>query len=168
MRGKLHQGGKELNFSPVPPTFSIAPQTFSIAPPKTFSIAPPKTFSIAPQSFINTSSRTTPLRLNISTTQHLWAGQVSKTISVNVPNQGQFRAGALTRFFQEWSDITDDPVTLQAIKGVKLPMTSKPPVIRPTKTELSVRRDEAAIDAAIKVAPIQVLVLVSLENFITP
>ena len=97
----------------------------------------------------------------------MWAGQVSKTISVNVPNQGQFRAGALTRFLQEWSDITDDPVTLQAIRGVKLPMTSKPPVRRPTKAELSVRREEPAIDAAIKVAPIQVLVLVSLDNFIS-
>ena len=83
---------------------------------------------------------------------------------MTVPNQGQFRAGVLTRFIQEWSDITDDPVTLQAIKGVKLPMTSKPPVRRPTKAELSVRRDEPAIDAAIKVAPIQVLVLVSLIN----
>ena len=139
MRGKLEQGGKELDFSPAPP-----------------------------QSFINTSTRSTPTKSNISTTQHLWAGQVPKTISVNVPNQGQFRAGALTRFLKEWSDITKDPVTLQAIRGVKLPMTSKPPVRRPTRAELSVRREEPAIDAAIKVAPIQVLVLVSLENFITP
>ena len=95
-------------------------------------------------------------------------GPEPKTLTVTVPNQGQFRAGVLTRFIQEWSDITDDPVTLQAIKGVKLPMTSKPPVRRPTKAELSVRREEPAIDAAIKVAHIQVLVLVSLENFITP
>ena len=105
---------------------------------------------------------------SIKPSQCLRASQDPKTLSVIVPNQGQFRAGTLTRFLQEWSDITDDPVTLQAIKGVKLPMTSRPPVRRPSKAELSVRMEEPAIDAAIKVAPIQVLVLVSLVNFITP
>ena len=49
-----------------------------------------------------------------------------QTISVNVPDQGQFRAGALTRFLQEWSNVTDDPVKLQAIRGVRLPMIARP------------------------------------------
>ena len=77
-------------------------------------------------------------------------GSSSQKSSFSYYYQGQFRAGVLTRFIQEWSDITDDPVTLQAIKGVKLPMTSRPPVRRPSKAELSVRKEEQAIDAAIK------------------
>ena len=97
----------------------------------------------------------------------MWVGQVPKTISVNVPDQGQFRAGALTRFLREWSNITDNPVTLQAIRCVKLPMIARPPVQRPSRAVLEERREEPAIDAAIEVAPYQVIVLVSL-NFLTP
>ena len=63
--------------------------------------------------------------------------------------------------------MTVDPVTLQAIRGVKLPMIAKPQVQRPSREILNTRREEPAIDAAIKVAPYQVLVLVSL-NFLTP
>ena len=91
-----------------------------------------------------------------TTTQYLRVGQDPKTNTVKVPNQGQFRAGALTRFLQEWSNVTDDPVTLQAIRGVRLPMIARPPVRRPSRAELDERRKEPAIDAAIKVAPYQV------------
>ena len=133
--GKTQTGGKELGFSPAPP-----------------------------QTFTNPSSRTTSVKSNISqlttckstTTQYLWVGQDPKTITVKVPNQGQFRAGALTRFLQEWSNVTDDPVTLQAIRGVRLPMIARPPVRRPSRAEMDERRKEPAIDAAIKVAPYQV------------
>ena len=75
---------------------------------------------------------------------------------MKVPNQGLFRAGALPRFLQEGSNVTDDPVTLQAIRGVRLPMIARPPVRRPSRAELDERRKELAIDAAIKVAPYQV------------
>ena len=94
-------------------------------------------------------------------------GPEQKTLTVIVPDQGRFVGGVLTRHEQEWSNVTNDPVTLQAIRGVKLPMIARPPVRRPTREELNTRREEPAIDAAIKVAPYQVLVLVSL-NFLTP
>ena len=67
------------------------------------------------------------------------------------------------RYEQEWSNITDNPVTLQAIRGVKLPMIAKPPVQRPSREVLKERRKDPAIDAAIKVALIQVIVLNSLK-----
>ena len=44
---------------------------------------------------------------------------------MTVPNQGQSRAGALTRHVHEWSQITDDYTTLQAIRRVKLPLGLK-------------------------------------------
>ena len=104
---------------------------------------------------------------SINPIQCLRVGPEPKTLTVIVPNQGQFVAGVLTRHEQEWSNVTDDPVTLQAIRGVRLPMIARPPVKRPSRVELDERRKEQAIDAAIKVAPYQVLVLVSL-NFLTP
>ena len=85
--------------------------------------------------------------------QCLEVGPEPQSLTVVVPNQGRFVAGVLTRYEQEWSNITDDPVTLQAIRGVKLPMIAKPPVQRPSREVLNTRREEPAIDAAIKVAP---------------
>ena len=86
----------------------------------------------------------------------MWVGQDPKTITVKVPNQGQLRAGALTRFLQEWSNVTHDPVTLQAIRGVRLPMIARPPVRRPSRVELDERRKDPVIDEAIKVVSTQV------------
>ena len=59
--------------------------------------------------------------------------------------------------------MTDDYVSLQAIRGVKIPLTGKPPVRRASRTELDERRADPVIDEAIKIVSIQE-VLVSLIN----
>ena len=82
---------------------------------------------------------------------------------MTVPNQGQFVAGVLTRHIEEWSQVTDDYVSLQAIVGVKIPLTGKPPVRRASKAELDERRVDPVIDEAVKVVSTQE-VLVSLVN----
>ena len=82
---------------------------------------------------------------------------------MTVPNQGQFVAGALTRHVEEWSQVTDDYVSLQAIVGVKIPLTGKPPVHCASRAELDKRRVDSVIDEAIKVVSTQE-VLVSLIN----
>ena len=83
--------------------------------------------------------------------QCLRVGQELKTLSVTVSSQGQFVAGALTRHVEEWSSVTDDYVALQAVRGVKLPLTGKPPVRHPSRAELDERRTDPVIDEAIKV-----------------
>ena len=83
-------------------------------------------------------------------------GPELKTLSVLVPNQGQFVARVLTRHVQEWSSVTDDSVTLQAIRGVKLPLIGRPPVRRPSGAELDKWRQDSVIDEAIKVVSTQV------------
>ena len=82
---------------------------------------------------------------------------------MTLPNQGQFVAGALTRHVEEWSQVTDDYVSLQAIVGVKIPLTGKPPVRRASRAELDERRVDPVIDEAVKVVSTQE-VLVSLIN----
>ena len=82
---------------------------------------------------------------------------------MTLPNQGQFVAGALTRHVEEWSQVTDDYVSLQAIMGVKIPLTGKPPVRRASRAELDERRVDPVIDEAVKVVSTQE-VLVSLIN----
>ena len=85
-----------------------------------------------------------------------------KTLTATVPNQGKFAAGVLTRHVHEWSQITDDYISLQAIRGVKLPLIGKPPVRCPSQTELDERRVDPVIDEAIKVVVFSGLVLTSL------
>ena len=80
-----------------------------------------------------------------------------------VPQQGQFIAGALTRHVEAWRQVTDDYVSLQAIVGVKIPLTGKPPVRRASRAELDERRVDPVIDEAVKVVSTQA-VLVSLIN----
>ena len=50
-----------------------------------------------------------------------------------------------------WSKITDDYISLQAIRGVKPPLIGRPPVTCPSNTELDERRVDLVIDEAIKV-----------------
>ena len=91
-----------------------------------------------------------------TSTQCLSPGPEPKTPIVTVPNQGQFAAGVLTRHVHEWSQITDDYISLQAIRGVKLPLIGRPPVRCPSNTELDERRVDPVIDEAIEVVPSQV------------
>ena len=87
--------------------------------------------------------------------QYLRVGQELKTLSVIVPSQGQFAAGALTRHVEEWSSVTDNYVALQTVRGAKGPLTSKPPVRRPSRAELDEQRTDPVIDEAIKVVSTQ-------------
>ena len=93
---------------------------------------------------------------SINPIQCLRVGPEPRTLSVTVPNQGQFVAGVLTRHVQEWSNVTEDYVTLQAIRGVKLPLIGRPPVRRPSRAELDEWRKDPVIDEAIKVVSTQV------------
>ena len=75
---------------------------------------------------------------------------------MTVPQQGQFKAGALTRHLNAWRQVTDDYISLQAIVGVKIPLLGKPPVRHASRAELDERRVDPVIDEAIKVVPSQV------------
>ena len=93
---------------------------------------------------------------SINPIQCLRVGPEPRTLSVTVPNQGQFVAGVLTRYEQERSSVTEDHVTLQAIRGVKLPLIGRPPVRPPSRVELGEQRKDPVIDEAIKVVSTQV------------
>ena len=97
-----------------------------------------------------------------TSTQCLSPGPEPSVPAVTVPDQGKFGAGVLTRHVHEWSQITDDYATLQAIRGVKLPLIGKPPVRCPSQTELDERRVDPVIDEAIKVVVFSGLVPTSL------
>ena len=97
-----------------------------------------------------------------TSTQCLNPGPEPKALTATVPNQGKFTAGVLTRHVHEWSQITDDYISLQAIRGVILPLIGKPPLRRPSQTELDERRVDPVIDEAIKVVVFSGLVLTSL------
>ena len=71
---------------------------------------------------------------SINPVQCLKVGTEPQTLTVIVPNQGRFVAGVLTRYEQEWSNITDDPVTLQAIRGVKTSNDSQTPSTAPLQS----------------------------------
>ena len=66
-----------------------------------------------------------------------------------IPLQGKFRAGELTRHVDDWKQVIDDHITLQAIAGVNIPLLSTPPLRYVTKEELEERRIDPVIDEAI-------------------
>ena len=70
--------------------------------------------------------------------------------TVTVPAQGQFRAAGLTGHLRDWQEITQDPVTIQAIQGVKLPLRSAPPTRRPTREDLERRDVDPVVDTSIR------------------
>ena len=96
-------------------------------------------------------------------TQCLSPGPEPGALTVTVPDQGKFTAGVLTRHVHEWSQITQDYISLQAVRGVLLPLTGKPPIGRPSQRELDERRVDQVIDDAIKVAVFSDLVLTLLS-----
>ena len=61
----------------------------------------------------------------------------------------------------EWNLITDDYISLSAIKGVSLPLIGKPQTRRPSQKELGERRVDQVIDEALKVVVSPDLVLTS-------
>ena len=74
-----------------------------------------------------------------------------------------FIAGSLSRHVHEWNQITEDYISLSAIKGVSLPLIGKPQIRRPSQKELGERRVDQVIDDAIKVAVFSDLVLTLLS-----
>ena len=88
--------------------------------------------------------------------QCLSVGPGPRTQLVIVPQQGQFVAGALTRHVEEWCHVTDDYVSLQAIVGVKIPLTGKPPVRHGTRRE---EDTDPVIDKVVKVVSTQAVVV---------
>ena len=50
------------------------------------------------------------------------------THSVIVPGQQHFKAGILSQFIGEWQKITTDPVVLQAVRGLRIPLNHSPPL----------------------------------------
>ena len=93
---------------------------------------------------------------SISYTQSISSAQLTSgpeptASAVTVPDQGVFIAGSLSRHINEWSQVTDDYISLNAINGVSLPLIGKPQTRRPSQKELGEERVDQVIDAAIKV-----------------
>ena len=154
MWGKLQQGGKALSFSP--------------APLKTFSSNSSKPNILQSDgsqltTYQSTSAQSISPAQSFSPAQSPSPGQEPGALTATVPDQGKFTAGGLTRHVHEWSLITDDYITLQAVRGVLLPLTGKPPIRRPSQRELDERRVDQVIDDAIKVVVFSGLVLTLLS-----
>ena len=74
---------------------------------------------------------------------------VQWTHSVTVPNQFQFRSAILKDHLRDWQEISQDPLVLQAVQGVQIPLSSSPPLRCPTESELC-RRDSDLVDSSVK------------------
>ena len=70
--------------------------------------------------------------------------------TVKVPDQGQFKAAVLKDHLKDWQEISQDPVTIQAVRGVKLPLRSTPPTRCPTKEDFERRDEDPVVDASIR------------------
>ena len=68
---------------------------------------------------------------------------------IKIPEQGQFKAGCLASFLPAWKDITDDPIVINSIQGMKVPLEGIPPLRPPSQAELSPSKPDPVIDAAI-------------------
>ena len=55
---------------------------------------------------------------------------------VIIPVQTGFRAGILKNHLQTWKSFTKDPIALNAVSGVKLPLRRPPPLKCPNKVIL--------------------------------
>ena len=73
-----------------------------------------------------------------------------KTQKVIVPIQRQFKAASLRLHGLEWAQITQDPICLQAIHGVKLPLLRKPPISSPPEKVLREERVDPVIDTTVQ------------------
>ena len=107
----------------------------------------------------STSAQSISPAQSFSPAQSPSPGQEPGALTATVPDQGKFTAGGLTRHVHEWSLITDDYITLQAVRGVLLPLIGKPPTRRPSQRELDERREDQVIGEAIKVVVFSDLVL---------
>ena len=74
------------------------------------------------------------------------AGTYPQTQSVIIPDSGPFQAGGLSQHVQDWQDITTDYVSLQAIRGVEIPIWKMPPLLPPSRRELERRTVDPVVD----------------------
>ena len=63
-----------------------------------------------------------------------------------IPDSGPFQAGGLSQHVQDWQDITTDYVSLQAIRGVEIPIWKMPPLLPPSRKELERRTVDPVVD----------------------
>ena len=76
-------------------------------------------------------------------------GFTQGTQSVLVPIQDPFYAASLSRHTEDWLQISQDPFIMQAISGVKIPVTVTPPTRYPTQEELDFRKDDPVLEKAV-------------------
>ena len=67
-----------------------------------------------------------------------------------IPSQPKFQAAGLRNHVSAWQKVTKDHICLQAIRGVKIPLLSTPPLRLATKEELEVRQTDPVVDEAIR------------------
>ena len=64
--------------------------------------------------------------------------------------QVPFQAGLLSQFMGEWKQITSDPISLQALQGVKIPLKCTPPLCCAGSEELFSRISDPVVDSTIQ------------------
>ena len=73
-----------------------------------------------------------------------------ETQKVILPPQEVFVAGCLPAFQHKWKEITEDPVTLDAVTGFTIPFAPLPPCRLPTHEELTAADSDVVVDESIK------------------
>ena len=66
------------------------------------------------------------------------------------PGQVPFEAGVLSQYLGEWEQITSDPVSLQALQGVRIPLKCTPPLRCASTEELSSKMSDPVVDSTIQ------------------
>ena len=64
--------------------------------------------------------------------------------------QVPFQAGILSHYMGEWKQITSDPVSLQALIGVRIPLKCTPPLRCASTEELSSRMSDPVVESAVQ------------------
>ena len=62
----------------------------------------------------------------------------------------KFQSAVLKKHLQDWQEITQDPVTLQTVQGVRIPLKYSSPLRYPLEHELTSRDVDPVVDTAIK------------------
>ena len=76
--------------------------------------------------------------------------QIKSQLKVTIPMQRTFVSGQLRDYIQHWRRITTDPVVLNAVQGLTIPLTKRPPVRQATKEELTRKDSDEVVDQSIK------------------
>ena len=73
-----------------------------------------------------------------------------ETQKVILPPQENFVAGCLPAFQHKWKEITEDPLTLDAVTGFTISFAPLPPCRLPTHEELTAADSDVVVDESIK------------------